>query len=274
MNKLKLFIIFLVIGSTAWAAPQRIISTMPSVTEMLFALDLGDRVVGVTSNCNYPLEAKKKEKIGGFFLNLEKVVSLKPDLVVMLEDAQKRDVEKFRNFGLPVFTINPHSVTEVMDSLLKLGDATGKKWKAEQLVSAMKSRIAAVKPRRFSLPFVLKLPKVLAVVGYRPLIVVGGVTFIDDIIRNAGAENVAGKTRAAYPHYSFEELMRENPEYIIVAEGAIGKEEIKNDRRWQCLDAVKQGSVLFMNADVLSRPGPRVVDAIEGIARFINEKKT
>jgi len=247
---------------------------MPSVTEMLYALDLGDRVVGVTSNCNYPSAVKKKEKIGGFFLNLEKVVSLKPDLVVMLEDAQKRDVEKFKNFGLPVCAINARSVTEVMDGLLKLGEVTGKKRKAEQLVSSMKSRITAVKPRRFSLLFVLKLPKVLAVVGYRPLIVVGGGTFIDDIIRNAGAENVAGKTRAAYPHYSFEELVREDPEYIIIAEGTIGKEEIRRDRRWQGLDAVKKGRVLFMDADVLSRPGPRVVDAIDGIARFINEKKT
>ena len=74
--------------------PQRIVSGLPSVTEMLYALDLGDRVVGVTTNCNYPPEAKKKEKIGGFFLNLEKIVSLKPDLVIMIEDAQKRDIAR------------------------------------------------------------------------------------------------------------------------------------------------------------------------------------
>lgn len=271
MNKLKLFFIFLVIGTTAWAVPQRIVSTMPSITEMLYALDLGERVVGVTSNCNYPPQVKKKEKIGGFFLNLEKVVSLKPDLVVMLEDSQKRDVDKFKNFGLPVCAINPRSVADVMDSLLKLGEATGKKRKAERLVSEMRSRIAAVKPRRFSLFFVLKRPRILAVVGYRPMIVVGGGTFIDDIIRSAGAENVAGKTRAAYPHYSFEELLRVDPEYIIIAEGIIEKEEIKNDRRWQGLEAVKKGRVMFMNADILSRPGPRVVNAIEEIARLINE---
>jgi iron complex transport system substrate-binding protein len=105
---------FFVLSCPVLAFPQRIVSGLPSVTEMLYALDLGDRVVGVTTNCNYPPAAKKKEKIGGFFLNLEKVVALKPDLVIMVEDAQRRDIDRFRNYGLPVFTIEPRSVGGVM----------------------------------------------------------------------------------------------------------------------------------------------------------------
>jgi len=272
------FLIFIItlcslFTQSSWAGfPQRIVSGMPSVTEMLFALDLEDRIVGVTSNCNYPPEAKKKEKVGGFFLNLEKVVSLKPDLVVMLEDAQRRDIEKFKNFGLRVYSINPHTVSDVMVTLLKLGEVTGTKKKADRLVAEMGRRIANRRPKGFSLEFVLKRPKVLVIVGNKPLIVVGGGTFIDDIIEYGGGENIARRTRAAYPQFSFEKLLNENPEYIIIPEGVVSKKEIKEDSRWRNLDAVKNDKILFMDADIISRPGPRVVEAIEMIAGFIHLK--
>jgi len=273
----KAIILFLLVllALPAWAKyPQRIISAMPSLTEMLFALDLGNRVVGVTNNCNYPPEAKKKEKIGGFFLNLEKVVSLKPDLIIMLEDAQKRDIEKFKNYGLPVYTINPRKVDEVMDSLIKLGEVTGKKRKAKILVADMKRRIAAIKQKDIEMMTVLRRPRVLVVVGSNPLIVVGGGTFIDDIIKYAGGLNIAREAKAAYPQFSFEKLMQENPDYIIVPEGVIKSAEIQEDSRWQRLAAVKNNRILFIDADILSRPGPRVVEAIEEIAKFIHGKKT
>lgn len=262
-----MWVLFLVawmlVLSVRAALPQRIISSMPSITEMLFALDLGDRVVGVTTNCNYPPEALKKEKVGGFFLNLEKVVSLKPDLIIMLEDAQKREIKRFKDYGLPVYTINPHTVAEVMNSLLELGKVTGKEKKAKVLVAGMRRRLRIV---------VLKRPRVLAVVGYNPLIVGGGGTFIDDVINYAGAENITGKAKAAYPQYSFEKLLEENPEYIIIPEGVVKREEIERDNRWQSLKAVKNNKILFINADILSRPGPRVVEAVEEIAKFIRIK--
>jgi len=273
--KAIILLLLVLLALPAWAKyPQRIISGMPSITEMLFALDLGDRVVGVTSNCNYPPEAKKKEKVGGFFLNLEKTVSLKPDLIVMLEDAQKRDIEKFKNYGLPVCTINPHNLNDVLESMIKLGEVAGKKKKAEILVSEMKKRISAVKPKSFGLNIILKRPRVLAVVGYNPLIVVGGGTFIDDIIEHAGGMNIAREAKAAYPQFSFEKLMQENPDFIIAPEGVISSAEIQKDGRWRRLAAVKNNRILFIDADILSRPGPRVVDAIEEIAKFINDKKT
>jgi iron complex transport system substrate-binding protein len=256
------------------AYPKRIVSGMPAITEMLFALDLGDRVVGVTTNCNYPTAAKKKEKIGGFFLNLEKVVSLKPDLVVMSEDAQRRDLERFRNYGLHVYTINPHSVNDVMATLVNLGKLTGKERTATELVGRMKRRLTAAQPTGLSLELILrKRPKVLAIVGYNPLIVVGGGTFIDDIMRQAGAENIAGRSRQAYPQYSLETLINERPEYIITTKDIMNANGITRDPRWRQLNAVKDGKVLVMEADVLSRPGPRVIDSVEEIAHFIYGKK-
>jgi iron complex transport system substrate-binding protein len=241
---------------------------------MLFALDLGDRVVGVTNNCNYPPEALKKEKIGGFFLNLEKIVSLKPDLVVMLEDAQKRDIEKFKAYGLNVYTLNPRTVEEVMDSLLELGKVTGSGEKAREVVAQMRERINKVRGKNRFLWFVLRRPKVMVIVGSNPLVVVGGGTFIGDLVKNAGAENVTERVRGAYPHYSFERLLKDNPEYIIIPRGVVRREEIRSDSRWQSLSAVKNKRVLFIDADIISRPGPRVVEAIEEIAHFINGQKT
>ena len=245
---------------------------MPAVTEILYALDLGDRIVGVTTNDDYPPAARKKEKIGGFFLNLEKVVSLKPDLVIMIEDAQRRDLERFRNYGLPVKTINPHNVNEVMDSIKQIGRWTGKERAADELVARMKRRLAAAQPTGLSFQTILKKrPKVLAIVGYNPLIVVGGGTFIDDIMKQAGAENIAGKSRQAYPQYSLETLIDERPEYIVTTREII--RGLGKDPRWWKLSAVRDGKVLIMDADVLSRPGPRVIDSVEQIARFIYGKK-
>jgi iron complex transport system substrate-binding protein len=269
-----IFVILFFSQLAAAAPPQRIVSGMPSVTEILFALDLGDRVVGVTTNCNYPPAAKKKEKIGGFFLNLEKVVSLKPDLVIMVEDAQRRDIERFRNYGLPVYTINPRSLNDVIETITKIGKLTGKEKAAADLTARMKRRLSAAQPTGLGLELILrKRPKVLAIVGYNPLIVVGGGTFIDDIMKQAGAENIAGRSRQAYPQYSFESLIDERPEYIITTKELLRGPGITRDQRWKQLSAVRDGKVLVMDADVLSRPGPRVIDSVAEIAHFIYGKK-
>ncbi len=250
--------------------PQRIISGMPSITEMLFALGLDDQIVGVTTNCNYPAAALKKEKVGGFFLNLEKVVSLRPDLIVMLEDAQDSDIERLVEHGLPVYTVDPDSVIDVIETIEELGLLTGKEERAEGITRRMMLRIQAVEEKVYGLP----RERVLVIVGCKPLIVVGRDNFIDDILNYAGARNLAEQASAAYPQYSFERLLFEDPDYIIVPEGLIGWDEIRKDSRWRTLSAVQNDRILFINDDILSRPGPRVVEAIEEIAEFIHEKKT
>lgn len=271
----------LLLATGVWAAtPQRIISAMPSITEILFALELDDRIVGVTTNCNYPEEAQKKEKIGGFFLNLEKVVSLKPDLLIMAEDAQKKDIKKFKKYGLPVFTIRTTSIKEVMRAIYLIGKKTGKKDAAKKLLKTMQERIdkvteyvSAFQP---GIADVLKLwnpgvkqRKALVIVGFNPLVVAGGGTFVDDILKFAKVENIAAKTRSAYSQYSFEKLVADNPQYIIIPGNIITKKQLQEDKRWRSLEAVRNGQILFIDPDILSRPGPRVVDAIEVIAGFV-----
>ena len=250
--------------------PRRIISGMPSITEMLFALGIEDQVVGVTTNCDHPSEALAKEKIGGFFLNLEKVVSLDPDLIIMVESAQETDIKKFKNHGLPVHAVDPNSVIEIMETMVELGELTGAKERAEEFVAGMNQRIRSLEERIGEFPS----PKTVVIVGYKPLIVAGSGNYIDDVLRYAGAENPASDAGAAYPQYSFEKLLEDDPDYIIIPRGLVKKKEIESDARWQILKAVKNDRILFIDADILSRPGPRVMDAIEEIAGFIHEKET
>jgi len=270
---LILFFLQLAAVSAEKKYPQRIVSGMPSITEMLFALDLGDRVVGVTTNCDFPPAVKSKKKVGGFFLNLEAVAALKPDLVLMVDSAQKREIEKFRAFGLPVQTIDPRSVDEVMSSLLALGSLTGSERQASRLVREMKARIDRAKPRWRGLEAILSIPRVIVIVGYDPLVIAGGGTFIDDVVRTAGAANLAGRSNVPYPQYSFEKLLKDDPEYIIIPQGVVSREKIRRERCWRDLRAVKSDNLLFIDEDILSRPGPRVADAVSIIAEFINNGK-
>ncbi len=258
-------ILFLLLAAPlAGASPQRIVSGIPSATEMLFALGLGDQVVGVTTNCNYPPEAQNKPKVGGFTLNLERVVALKPDLVVLQADAQPREIERCRKMKLPVLALEARSIDGVIVALRQLGNATGRDRAAAELIGTMHRRLSAVTPRLWGLQLVLQRPRVLAVVGWEPLIVAGGGTFIDDILRRAGAENIAAGARGAYPQFSREQLLNIRPDYIIVPEGTVRRGELEGAGKW---------AVLYVDRDIISRPGPRVVEAVETIARFINEKK-
>jgi len=260
--------------------PQRIISGMPAITEILYVINAQDRIVGVTTNCNYPPEAKLKPKVGGFFLNLEKVISLKPDLIILDKEAQDKEIKKFKHYKLKIYSINPRSVRGVMDTILELGKVVGKRERAERAVEKMEQRINIVQEKvknfRPKLMEVLTLwnpgvskRKALVIVGMDPLVVAGGGNFINDILKYAGVENVAKKAWTAYPQYSFEKLVSENPQYIIIPSNLATKQQIIADKRWQSLEAVRTGRVLFINVDILSRPGPRVVDAIEQIAGFI-----
>lgn len=250
--------------------PRRIISTMPSNTEILFALGLGRYIVGVSDKCNYPQEAKKKPKVGGTILNAEKIVSLKPDLIVMLGDAQRREIKKLRKLNLPVFVINPHSISGVMRSIITLGKVTYTDHPALALASKMKVRIdkAAYKTKRRAKKGIAK-PKVFVAVWNKPLISASSGTFIDDLIGIAGGINIASRVRGPYPRYSLEKLTEENPDGLIIAKQNIkSPSEIYNDPRWKGLKAVRNKKVLLIDADLISRPGPRIIDGLEKISEF------
>ena len=268
VKKIFLLLIICIISfsSLCNAYPQRIVSTMPSITEILFALGVGDKVVGVTLNCNYPKEAAKKEKIGLMNINLEKIISLKPDMIIMLKDSQLQDVERLKSRKLPVITINPHSIKDVFKSIEYIGSITGSQNRAQRLASDLRYRLAMVSSRDKNV-----IPKsVLVMVGYKPLISAGKANFINDVIEKAGGVN-AIKSKAAYPQINFEELYRLDPDVIIIPKSIMGASEIKRDNKLARLSAVQNGKILWVDSDVLFRPGPRIVDAVEIVARFLNK---
>ncbi|OGC03318.1 hypothetical protein A2276_00145 [candidate division WOR-1 bacterium RIFOXYA12_FULL_43_27] len=254
---------------TTLETPKRYISCMPSITEILYGLGLEEQIVGVTTACNFPPEAAKKEKVGGVTMNLERIIALKPDLVFLLEDAQKRDIEKMKKFKLPLFVINPHSVDDVKQSVLDLGKVTGQEKVAEYMVKTMNDRIAKVERKIRG----KEKKKVFLIVGHRPLTTVGRNNFINDIIDLAGGINLGGTSRSPYPQFSFEQLVKYDPEALIILEGVISKRELENDSRFKSLSAMRNNMVLFINPDLLCRPTPRLVGAIEEIALFLHNEK-
>lgn len=252
------------------APPKRIISCMPSITEILYKLDLKDEIVGVTEHCNYPPEAEEKEKVGRDKMNLEKIVSLKPDLIVMLGDAQASDIKRFRAFGLPVFVIDPMTVDDIIYSITLLGKATNRPHAAYGFTAKLERKLKWTEVRIKNSE--KKKPRVFLEVWHKPLITAGGETFLNDVIEKAGGANIAKWAKGKYPEYSFEKLIAADPDAIIIPEQNVPSPDyIYNSSRWNKLRAVQNKRVLFIDADILSRPGPRVVYAIENIASFLYE---
>jgi len=259
---------------TISSEPQSIISLTPSNTEILFALELGDRVMAVSEYCNYPLEAQNKIKIGGFStINIEKVVSLKPDLVLATGGVQEAVVEELERLGLTVIALNAKSIEEVFENIRLVGKAAGQLEAARELTTKLEQRTKAVTDKAKDLPDSQR-PRVFYEIQYEPLMTAGPGTFIDDLIHLAGGVNIASDAAAKYPVYNLETLIERNPEVIIISfwHGSIAAsvEGVKSRKRWQIIDAVKNNRVYGINADLVSRPGPRIVDGIEEMARFIH----
>ena len=259
---------------TVSSEPQSIISLAPSNTEILFALRLGDRVMAVSGYCNYPLEAQNKIKIGGFStINIEKVVSLRPDFVLATGGVQEAVVEELERLGLTVIALNAKSIEEVFENIRLVGKAVGQLEAARELTTKLEQRTKAVTDKAKDLPDSQR-PRVFYEVQDEPLMTAGPGTFIDDLIHLAGGVNIASDAAAKYPVYNLETLIERNPEVIIISVGhgsiAASVEAVKSRKRWQIIDAVKNNRVYGINADLVSRPGPRIVDGIEEMARFIH----
>lgn len=274
-----------VLAADSAAPPRRIISLAPSTTEILFALGLGDRIVGVTTFCDYPEEAKAKAKIGGMSNpSLEAVVSLKPDLVVMTMDGNPREVEeRLRTMKIKTFVFTARMLRELPGGIRELATATGVKGKGDQVAGeiekALYSRKASGISREGGYPSISRLTphasrKVLFIVWPEPLIVAGPGTAINDAITLLGDVNIAQGAAAAYPKYSVEEVIRQAPEVIIIGKGS-GMDMVAVSRgllkRMTSVPAVKSGAVCYLG-DGLYRLGPRVVPGIEELAECLNQK--
>jgi iron complex transport system substrate-binding protein len=250
--------------------PQRIISLAPNITEMLFVLGMGERVVAVTSYCDFPPEAKNKERIGDTLQpNLERIIALRPDLVVITTASQvERLSQQLDQLSIPVYVTNPRTVRDVPRSLRRLGEVTGVKAQAEELAVKLEERIRQVEARVAS----QTKPRVLFVLQLGPLITAGRNTFINDLITLAGGESISGAETTEYPQFSLETAVARTPEVIIapLMHGSGAIEETALRRAFATTPAVRQERLVRISPDLTSRPGPRLIDGLEQLAEALH----
>jgi iron complex transport system substrate-binding protein len=249
---------------------QSIVSLAPSITETLFAIRAGNQVVGVTDYCNYPEEATSKSRVGGITNpNIETIVSLRPDLIILsMEGNVREDFDKLLSFGIPVFVTNPRTLQGIHKSIEDLGILTGKTEEAAQLVHSMQAReesvIRAVPQRK---------KKTLLIVSLQPLIVVGGGTYLSELIRLAGGMNLAISASSTYPMYSRETVVAEDPDVLIIMSDILTDQSMLLTLfpEWEVLTAVQSNQIYGVDADIVTRPGPRAVDGLESLYQILHE---
>jgi len=245
--------------------PQRIVSLAPSNTEILFALGLGDKVVGVTDWCDYPPEALDKEKVGSYDTpDIEKIVALTPDLILVAYGTSIDVINTLDGLGLTVFGIKSTDLDDVLNDIITVGEITDKEVEAAALTSEMESRIEAVTDETSELE---ERPRVFYIVWHDPLWTAGSETFIHELIEKGGGVNIC-QNITGYTTISIEEVVARNPEVIIASEWSF--EWANNETLLQGTDARQNGRIYQGDDDLVQRPGPRLVEGLEWFAYFIH----
>ena len=249
---------------------RRVISLAPSVTEILFAVGLETEIVGVTTFCDYPPRAKLKPKVGSSIPNLEAILGLKPDLVLGNQDFIRPDVlAKLEQLRVPVFLLLPKTVEDILGHISTVGRLVGHEKDARLVVQGLRDRLAEIRRRMARVQRV----RVFYVVNTDPLISVGSGSFIHHMLDVAGGENIVGRTTTAYPKVSLEEVIRKNPEVIMFPIGTtegIPEAEQQGWRKWTGVSAVAQNRLYQVKGELVNRPGPRVIEGIEVLARLLH----
>ena len=255
---------------TLAAPPKRIVSLVPSVTEILYALGAEGMLVGVTDFCDFPPEARTRPKVGGMVApSLEAIVALKPDLVIATTEGTREDtVTQLSRLKVPVYLVAAHQVADATLLIRRLGELTGSESSAGPLVAKLEQRIEAVK--KAVGPHAR--PRVLYVLWPEPLIVPGRGALVTELIQIAGGQSLTADDPDAWPRYSLEAAVARSPEVILLANhgAGTGAVEIEKWRRLASLPAVKSGRLLSVNGDLMHRYGPRFVDGLEQLARAIH----
>jgi iron complex transport system substrate-binding protein len=252
------------------SAPERIVSLVPSASEILFAIGAEDRLVGVTDFCDFPPAARAKASVGGMLNpSLETLVRLRPDLVVATDEGNREEtVTQIERLRIPVYLVRPTRVAEALDVVTRLGALTGRHAEARSLVGGLSARIdrvrAAVAP--------LGRPRVLYVLWPEPLIVPGKGALISELIALAGGASVTADASVPYPRYSLEAAVASDPQIIVLARHGTGQGAMARERweRFSHLPAIRAGRLHATDGNLTHRYGPRMVDGLEALARIIH----
>lgn len=251
--------------------PQRIVAMAPSVTEILFALGLGDRVVGATQFSDFPPAAAALPKVGSYVhLDVEKIVALQPDLCIAVKDGNPiAVVHKLDSVGIPVYAVDPRHLDAVMDTLMELGRLLDVGPRADAVVADMVARIQRVAE---TIACADHTPGVFFQIGISPIVSVGTATFIHELIVMAGGRNLAqGPT--PYPRFSKEQVIRLQPEVMVItsmAREAVFDQVKAEWQQWPALPAVANDRIHLVDSNVFDRASPRLVEGLERLARLIH----
>lgn len=253
------------------ANPQRIVSLAPNITEIVFALGQEHRLVGVTRYSDFPPAAESLPKVGSYVhLDLERIVSLSPDLCLGIKDGNPLEaVKRLESLGIPVYAVDPRNLASVMETLQTIGNLLGAQQKADEVVGKMRTRIGAVEDL---IQGIKDRPGVFFQIGVSPIVSVGSHTFIHELIIQAGGRNLA-EGRIPYPRYSREQVLGLSPDIIIITSMARAAvfQKVKGEwNRWSDLPAVKNQRIFVQDSNLFDRPTPRLVDALELLVRLIH----
>jgi iron complex transport system substrate-binding protein len=250
--------------------PQRIVSLAPSITETLFALGLESRIAGVTDYCNFPEAAKLKPRIGGIINpNLERIVALKPDLLLVTTEANKAEIlTQMAKFQIPVFATSPRSIEGVFQSVRLLGEATNTGEQARELVNQLQARRQRVLDKVKG----LNRPRVLMLYDLNPIVAGGHHTYPTDLIHSAGGTSITAELEQDWPRLSIEYIVEKDPEIIFVTEmpsALSGPTALSALSGWKLTSAVRQNKIYLLD-DRVNHPSPRIIEALELLAKRIH----
>ena len=254
--------------------PKRIISLAPNITEILFDLGLDEEIVGVSIHCNFPEKAKTRPRVGSYIsLDYEKIISLKPDLVIATGVGNTREmVERLQRWGFPTYVIFPKNLEGILLSINHIGQIVDRREEALKIIQDMKRRRERIAKLTQGSP----RPRVFLQIGETPIVTVGKGSFADDLIRLAGGENVAGDEKKMYPRFGMEEILKRAPEVIIISSmnpSADYGKILQDWSRWKTIPAVKNGRIHLIDSDLIDRPSPRIIDGLEEMARFFHPER-
>ncbi|CAM3618579.1 ABC transporter substrate-binding protein [Cytobacillus oceanisediminis] len=254
--------------------PERIVSMIPSNTEIAFGLGLGEEVVGVSDFDNYPAEATEKEKIGGMEFNVEKIISLNPDLVLAHASSahnSEAGLQQLRDAGVTVLVVNDaKSFDQVFESIEMVGTAAGEKEQAEQLVSDMKSKLDEIKTKAQGIKEEDRKSVFVEVSPAPEIYTAGTNTFMDEMLSAINAKNII--TEEGWPKMDPEAIIERNPDVIITTHGYYTEDAVGNVMSrdgWQDINAVKNKQVVDVDSDMVTRSGPRIVEGVEELAKAV-----
>ncbi len=250
--------------------PKRIVSLAPSITEMLFAIGAGGLVAGVTEFCNYPPAAQEKPKVGYSQPNLEAVVALQPELIIAPKSFLRVDLlGRLEQLKIPTFLLDAKTLEDILTHIQQLGRMVGHVPESIKVSERIRKRVASLSTQLAGRP----RPMLLFVINTDPLITVGPGSYIHQLIELAGARNAAEQAGTPYPRLSIEEVLRQNPEFLLFPTGrfeGISQAEQNQWRRWTSLEAVKRNHLVQIESDLLNRPGPRVIEGLEALIAILH----